>query len=95
MQSTQHKTFGSPERRREFLPGHAEIMPFSGGCVATSAIPVVGDDPVAVIGWFGASHYAQAQQAAPAADLHQTREVSTWHARWPIAVASRATTTVR
>ena|SRR5438270_681491 len=118
MQSIQHKTFGSPEERREFPNGHAEILHFSGGDVGrmvfepgwrwsqdvkpiartdscqaphfqyhvsgrlairmddgtefiagpgdVTSLPsghdawVVGDEPVAVIDWFGASHYAQA-----------------------------------
>jgi hypothetical protein len=46
MQTTEHK-IQTPEEGRDFPNGHAEILRFS-------------DEPVAVIDWFGASHYAEA-----------------------------------
>ena len=44
MQSTEHRSFEQPDETREFPNGRAWV---------------VGDEPVTVVDWFGASNYAK------------------------------------
>ena len=46
MQQTEDKSFGQPDETREFPHGLAEVLS-------------VGDEPVVVIDWYGASNYAK------------------------------------
>jgi hypothetical protein len=59
---TEHKTFARPDETREFPHGHAEILKVGGGEVGRLVFDawVVGDEPVVVVDWFGASSYAKA-----------------------------------
>ncbi len=47
MQPTEHKSFQAPDETREFPPSGHDAW-------------VVGDEPVTVVDWFGASNYAKA-----------------------------------
>ncbi len=54
MQSTEHKSSNPPDETPGFPNGHAGILKIGGG-----ETWVVGDEPVAVVDWFGASNYAK------------------------------------
>ncbi len=74
-QKTEHKSFTKPDEVRPFPHGRAEILTVGGAEVGRmvfiagpgdiTSLPkghdawVVGDDPVVVIDWFGASNYAR------------------------------------
>jgi ethanolamine utilization protein EutQ (cupin superfamily) len=63
MQTTVHETFTTPEGRLafrmddgyEFIAGRGDVMSLPSGHEAR----VAGDEPVVVVGWFGASKYTR------------------------------------
>jgi hypothetical protein len=55
MQATEHRSFDHPDEVREFPKGRADVTSLPSGHDAW----VVGDDPVVVVDWFGASNYAR------------------------------------
>ena len=70
-QTTEHKSFAKPDEVRTFPHGRAEILKVGDGTELIAgpgditSLPkghdawVVGDDPVVVVDWFGASNYAR------------------------------------
>jgi ethanolamine utilization protein EutQ (cupin superfamily) len=72
MQPTAHKTFSTPDEVREFPNGRLAIRmddgtEFVAGPGDVTSLPsghdawVVGEEPVVVVDWFGASDYAKAR----------------------------------
>jgi hypothetical protein len=69
MQQTEHKSFEASDETRPFPHGRAEILRFGGGEVGMLILEpgwrwghdawVVGDEPVRVVDWFGASNDAR------------------------------------
>jgi hypothetical protein len=52
---TEHKSFIEPDETRVFSNGRAEILSIGGGDAW-----VLGEEPVVVVDWYGASNYAKA-----------------------------------
>jgi hypothetical protein len=52
-QESENTSFGEPDEAREFPNGRAEILAIG------DAAWVVGDQPVAVVDWYGASNHAK------------------------------------
>ena len=64
MQQTEHKSFEAPDETRPFPNGRAGTE-FIAGAGDVTSLPsghdawVVGDEPVTVVDWFGASNYVR------------------------------------
>ncbi len=61
MVKSEQRRFEGADERRDFPNGKAEILKMTGGVALPSGHDawVVGDEPVVVIDWCGATHYGE------------------------------------